>query len=182
MGTLKTRPRKTVEDYMALPEGTLAELIEGELFMSPSPRERHQRIVLNLGAALRNFVRARRLGRVYVAPFDVHLPSGDVVQPDVVFVSEANLGIVSDWVRGAPDLLVEVISPEHPERDRIIKRDLYARNGVREYWIVDGAGLSVEVLALSGDRYAPAGYFEADDSLTSPLLPDVALPIRELFE
>ncbi len=181
MVEIKTRPRKTVDDYMHLPEGVRAELIEGELFMTPSPKEPHQNASGNLFAALRDFVRARRLGKVYAAPFDVHLPSGDIVQPDVVFVSSARADIVRDWVRGTPDLLIEVLSPEGAERDRIIKRGLYARNGVTEYWIVDAQGRSVEVLTLSGDRYSPHGYFEAGDKVVSPLLPGLELSVADIF-
>lgn len=182
MAQLKTRPRKTVDDYMKLPEGTLAELIEGEILLSPSPKARHQRIVSNLHFALRQFVEARRLGLVLDSPMDVHLPSGAVVQPDVIFVATAHLSIVKDWIRGAPDLLIEVLSPESVDRDRFTKRDLYGANRVKEYWIVDGEASGVEVLSLSGDRYAPHGYFEAQDSVTSPTLAGLVLPVRQILD
>src|SRR5207247_1372431 len=97
---LKTKPRKTVQDYMSLPEGTLAELIDGEIFMSPTPTTRHQTIVLNLAKALDHQARTGGLGRVFIAPLDVHLPSGDIVEPDVLFVRTANLSILRDWVFG----------------------------------------------------------------------------------
>lgn len=166
---------------MRLPDGVRAELIEGELFMSPAPKFRHQRIVSNLHFALRKHVEARRLGIVVDSPIDVHLPSGNVVQPDLVFAAEANRTILRDWVRGTPDLLVEVISPESAERDRIVKRDLYARNGVPEYWIVDEQSRSVEVLRLKADAYEPAGYFTEADSVRSILLPDLDLTLAEVF-
>lgn len=178
---LQSQPRKTVADYMKLPDDVRVELIDGEFLVSPSPREPHQRIAMNLGYALRAYVQANRLGRVYAAPFDVHLPSGDVVQPDVLFVSNANRKIIQDWVRGAPDLVIEIISPEAPERDRIVKRDLYARNGVKEYWLVDDASKSVEVLKLEESGFAPHGYFELHDMLESPLLPGLHLPTRDVF-
>ena len=92
---------------------------------------------------LRDFVRGRSLGRVYVAPFDVHLPSGDIVEPDVIFVTTAKLGIVQGWIRGVPDFVVEVLSPDGIERDRIVKRVLYAKNGIREYWLVDARGADI---------------------------------------
>lgn len=179
---LKTRPRKTVEDYLRLPEGTLAELIEGEILMSPSPKARHQRFVSNLHFAVRQFVEARRLGLVLDSPMDVHLPSGAVVQPDLIFVATANLSIVKDWIRGAPDLLIEVLSPESIDRDRFTKRELYAASGVKEYWIVDGDASAVEVLRLAGDRYAPHGYFEAQDTITSPVLSGLLLPVRQVLD
>ncbi|MBI4564929.1 MAG: Uma2 family endonuclease [Planctomycetes bacterium] len=182
MVQLKAKPRKTVDDYMKLPEGTRAELIEGEILMSPSPRRRHQDAAINLSGILRDFVRSKRLGKVYAAPFDVHLPSGDVVQPDVIYVSNANRSILQDWIRGTPDLLIEILSPDSIERDRMVKRDLYARNGVKEYWIVDPESQTVEVLALAQATYAPAGYFERNDAVTSPLLSGLELPLRQIFE
>ena len=181
MSPTKAKPRKTVEDYMRLPEGTRAELIEGEILMSPSPRERHQMAVLNLAALLRQHVLATNAGRVFVAPFDVHLPDGSVVQPDVVFVAAANLAIIRDWIFGAPDLLIEVVSPEGVERDRLVKRRLYAESGVREYWLVDPEERSVEVLVLSGAGWTPQGYFKETDVLSTPALPGLALPVAEIF-
>lgn len=181
MSILKARPRKTADDYMKLPEGMLAELIEGEIFMSPSPKARHQRMCENAYVALRRFVEERRLGRVHMAPLDVHLPSGDIVQPDVLFVAGDNLGIIRDWIRGVPDLVIEVLSPEKAERDRIVKMDLYARNGVREYWIVDDAARAVEVYVLAAGRYEPRGYFRETDSVTSAVLAGLSLPAREIF-
>ncbi len=181
MNPTKTRPRKTVEDFMKLPDGVRAELIEGEIFMSPSPREIHQRVASNLHYSLRSFVEPRGLGRVYVAPFDVHLPSGDIVEPDLIFVSAANRHIIQDWIRGVPDLLVEIVSPEGMERDRIVKRGLYERNGVPEYWIVETETRTVEILTRPGGRYAPHGYFEESDTIDSRVLDGLALPVQEIF-
>ena len=182
MGQLKTRPRKTVDDYMKLPEGVRAELIEGEILKSPSPKTRHQRRVLNITVALREFVEGRGLGHVFVAPLDVHLPSRDVVQPDVLVVFKANEPIIQDWIRGVPDLVVEVISPDNSERDLLVKRRIYAQNGIPEYWLVDGESLSVEVLKLVGDRYDSFGYFEMGETVTSAQLAGLAIPLRQVFE
>lgn len=179
---LKTRPRKTVDDYMKLPEGTLAELIEGEILMSPSPKDRHQKVVGNLYLHLRLFIDSRKLGLIRMAPFDVHLPSEDVVQPDVIFVSTKNRKMVKDWIYGAPDLLIEVVSAEGVARDQIVKRALYARNGVPEYWIVDPEAKGIEVLQLRGSEYVPHAYFEEADTLGSPVLSGLNLSVREIFE
>jgi len=181
MAEVQSRPRKTVDDFMRLPEGSRAELIEGELLMSPSPKEKHQWLSGQLHLALGTFTRDRGLGRLYIPPFDVHLPSGDIVQPDLIFVSTRNRGIIQDWIRGVPDLLVEIVSPDAPERDRIVKRHLYERNGVPEYWIADPQEETIEVLGLSGSVYAPRGYFKAPDALTSTTLPGLSLPIAALF-
>jgi Uma2 family endonuclease len=112
---------------------------------------------------------------------DVYLPSGDVVQPDVGLVTRPRSGIVQDWIRGAPDLVVEVISPTHVERDRLVKRDLYARNGVPEYWLVDPGAGTIEVFRLRDDAYRPAGYFQRGSVLASESLPEFRLPIDEVF-
>jgi Uma2 family endonuclease len=178
---IKIRPRKTIEDYLRLPENARAELIEGELFTSPSPKFRHQRIVSNLHFALRTFVEKHSLGIIVDSPMDVYLPTGEIFQPDVIFVATANQGIVKDWIRGVPDLAIEVISPESRERDRIVKRACYEANGVGEYWLVDDETSSIEVLTLSGDRFAPHGYFEESDTVTSGLLAGLTLPAKDIL-
>ena len=182
MADLQTRPRKTVEDFMKLPEGSLAELIDGEIFMSATPFIPHQRVVQNVTVEIRAFAKPRNLGEVILSPMDVHLPSGDIVEPDVIFVRRENLAIIQDWVRGVPDLLVEVLSTSHPERDLIVKRELYARNGVAEYWIVDPDDRSVQILKLVGDRYQPAGYRKGAQVVATDLLPGFVLMVDRLFE
>ena len=184
MGTMSPaieRPRKTVEDYLALPDDVRAELIDGELFVTPSPTPDHQRLVLRLARSLDGAVTERGGGELFIAPLDVHLPTGAVVQPDLLYVSEGRRHIVRDWVRGVPDLVVEIVSPTGAERDRIVKRELYARNGVPEYWIVDPGERSVEVLRLAKGAYAPAGWFTGEAVLRSPTLPTLALPLEEVF-
>ncbi len=179
---LKLKPRKTIDDYLKLPENVRAELIGGELFMTPSPRFSHQDVAAKLLLHLTGFVEAQGLGKVAIAPLDVHLPSQDIVQPDVMFIRKSNAAIIQDWVRGAPDLVIEVLSPDSNERDRIVKRELYARNGVPEYWIADPATGTVEVLVSRNGSYESHGYFEAGDNLDSPALPGLALPVNAIFQ
>jgi Uma2 family endonuclease len=188
MAFVSHRPPKTLKDYLALPDDVRAELIDGELYVTPSPGSAHQRVVPRIWRALQDYAAASEAGEAFLAPLDVHLPSGDVVQPDVLFVRRANAPIVQDQVRGVPDLVAEVLSPAHRERDRIVKRDLYARNGVGEYWLVDPEERSVEILRLDGDTntYAPAGYFTfrrtPGASLVSATLPDLRIPLATVFE
>lgn len=182
MADLRLRPRKTVEDFMKLPEGMLAELIDGEIYMSAAPQVPHQRVVLVLATEIGAFAHSRKLGEVLLSPMDVHLPSGDIVEPDLVFVRRENLSIIQDWVRGVPDLLVEVLSPAHPERDLIVKRRLYAQNGVSEYWIIDPKDRSVQIFKLTGERFEPAGYRREGQSLLTDLLPGFELAVEKLFE
>ena len=179
--TWKTKARRTVDDYMRLDDDTRVELIDGEFFVTPSPTYRHQRIICNLLVALREFVEIESCGEVSVAPLDVILPSGDVLQPDLLFVAKGNSAILQDRVRGVPDLVIEVVSGSAPERDRIVKRDLYARNGVGEYWIVDDTARTVEVLVHRDGSYGERRYFEASDSLSSPTLDGLALTVDRVF-
>jgi Uma2 family endonuclease len=175
------RPRKTVEDYLALPDDVRAELIDGELYVTPGPFADHQRVVLNLGVLLRAHGLAHPSGEVFISPLDVHLPSGDVVQPDVLFVRNENARIVDRWIAGVPDLLVEIVSPGHAERDRAVKRRLYERNAVPEYWIVDLEERSIEVLRHDGAAFRPAGFFVGSVTLRTPTLPALSLSLDDVF-
>ncbi len=183
MGAMATsRPLKTVDDFMALGDEVRAELIAGEIYMSPSPTSEHQSIAGNLYVLLRRATQPADASLLYIAPLDVHLPSGDIVQPDLLFIREENRSIVQDWIRGVPDLLVEIVSPGHAERDRIVKRDLYARNAVPEYWLVDGTTKTIERLLHDGTDYAPKGYYGIGDTLTTDLLPGLRLALADVFQ
>jgi Uma2 family endonuclease len=104
-----------------------------------------------------------------------------VVQPDLLFVSAARAEICRDFVDGAPDLVIEVLSSAHPERDRIVKRDLYERDGVPEYWLVDRADRSIEVLRLEGGTYGPAGWFTGAEALASRTFEGLVIPLSHVF-
>ena len=182
MAPTTRRPRKTVEDYMALPDDVRAELIDGDLYVTPAPTSRHQGIVANLLLILGPFMRESGLGRVYVSPLDVHLPSRDVVQPDLILVRTANRSIVQDWIRGVPDLVIEVTSPSHPERDRIVKRNLYARNGVPAYWLVEPEERGIEVLRLRDGVYGSEVYRTGSAVLRTDTLPGLEVPLEQVFE
>lgn len=161
--------RMTYEDFRRLPEGPpYYELIGGELFLSPAPTTRHQRIVRELSTALHSFARVHGLGEVFFAPVDVVLSDEDIVEPDILFVAKNRLDIVQeDGVHGAPDFIVEVLSPSDPSRDRERKRDLYQARGVREYWIVDPQRRTIEVLLHDGAKFNRAGTFRPDDRIRS---------------
>ena len=130
----------TVRDYMSIPEGDdrRFELIDGELILAPSPVPQHQIIAGNLFEILIGFVRAHDLGRVIYSPMDVVLSEHDVFQPDILFVSRNRLHIIGNLnIQGAPDLVIEILSPSTENRDRGVKLNQYLRYGVREYWIID---------------------------------------------
>ncbi|MBI2885876.1 MAG: Uma2 family endonuclease [Chloroflexi bacterium] len=171
----------TVRDYVATPVDKRYELLEGELLVAPSPPPNHQRITRRLLRWLSEFVEQRNLGEVFDAPLDVILSDYDVLQPDVLFISKERAGIIRDRIYGAPDLVVEVLSPGTEERDRVLKRTIYARYGVREYWLVDPQQESVEVLALEPEGFVLAAIYHAGEALTSPVLEGLALAVEPLF-
>ena len=172
----------TYEDYLNAPEDKRYELLDGELVMTPAPGERHQSISILLGSKLCQFVSENSLGRVYLAPFDVVLSDVDVVQPDLLFVSnERDHIITSANIQGAPDLVVEILSPSTAERDRTFKRALYANHGVNEYWMVDITAKDITILLLGERGYEVVGTYGEEEALTSPTMQGFTLNIGDLF-
>ena len=179
---LRTKRRLTYQDYLQIPDESRYELLEGVLFVVPSPDFRHQAVSRNLEFLLWAFVREHGLGVVLDAPFDVVLTQHDVVQPDLLFLSEARRGQLTEThLQGAPDLVVEILSPSTRERDLLVKKALYARHGVREYWIVDPREKTAEVWILSKAGFTLHGLFLEDDILDSLLLPGFRPPLKEIF-
>src|SRR2546421_2469705 len=160
-----TRRPATIEEFWALPESLLhIEYIEGEIVMAPTPTVPHQRVVRRMLSALEQFVEENELGEMFVSPLDVVLPTGDVVQPDLFFLNtkQAERARTAKRVSDAPPFLVEILSPGSITHDTITKRELYERNGVREYWIVDAEKRSVAQLVLRKKHYALTELGEGD--------------------
>jgi Uma2 family endonuclease len=177
-------PKLSYEDLRRMPDdGKRYELIDGEVFMTPAPRTRHQLTVGNIYLALRSFVDEHGLGQVFLAPTDVVFGERTAVQPDLLFIRRDRASIVTELnVQGAPDLVIEVLSPGNAAFDRETKLQVYARAAVRELWYVDPETRSVEVLELGADgRYVLASRLAAIDSLTSAALPGLSLPVARLF-
>jgi Uma2 family endonuclease len=177
----------TYDDLLALPDdGLRHELIDGEHVVSPSPGTAHQLIVGNLYLLLRTFLEDRALGVVMLAPFDIVLSRFDVVEPDLIYCSmERFRAIVGEKnALGAPDLAVEVVSPWSRRRDEVTKRRLYERWGVGEYWVVDPDLERLKAYRRDGQTFQKAGELsvERSDSLTTPLLPGLSLPLTSIFE
>lgn len=173
--------RKTIEDFLALGEGVRAELVDGEILVNAAPSYEHQHAVVILCHRLQAWAEPRGAGAVLVAPLDVYLPNGDVVEPDVMFVSAARRGILQGSIRGVPDLVVEVLSPSSRVHDRVVKHGVYGANGVPELWIVDPEGRSVEVFRLERDRFERPLRLGVADRITSAVLPGFELPVKDLF-
>ncbi len=177
------RTRLTYEDFCALPDdGKRYEILDGDLYMSPSPRTLHQRATGLLYRILSEHVETHGLGEVFIAPFDVVLSKNDIVEPDVIFVSTARRPIITDDnIRGVPDLLVEVVSPTRPAMDTRDKRHVYERCRVPFYWIVDPDERRVTELRLTGDHYETASEPRGSDSFTPQLFPDLTIELERLW-
>jgi Uma2 family endonuclease len=182
------RVKLTYDDLLALPDdGMRHELIDGEHYVTPSPNSAHQFIVGNLFLLLSAHTRAARgLGVVMLSPFDIVLTRHDVVEPDLIYFTARRFkDVVGERnAQGAPDLAIEVLSPSTRRRDEIIKRRLYERMGVREYWIVDPDLESVKVHRLVDGKYQKAAELSLEDEavLTTPLLPGLSIALRAVFE
>ncbi len=176
--------RLTYDDFCHLPnDGKRYEIIEGELFVTPSPISLHQRVVTRLTVALGSFLESRRLGEVFVSPFDVVFSRFDVVEPDILFISKARSSVLTPKnVQGAPDLVIEVLSKSTRHTDRTIKLKLYARYGVEEYWIIDPRVPAAQIYRRGKGGLERVRALKPRDLLSSPLLPGFSLKLAELVE
>jgi Uma2 family endonuclease len=179
------RVKLTYEDYVEIPEdGKRHEIIDGEEYVTPAPRTKHQAVVSNLHFFLKAYVRSTGAGVVFDAPTDVVLSETDVVQPDLIFISKANKRIVTELnIRGTPDLLVEVISEGSSRNDEVIKKKRYEYFRVPEYWIVDPEQQTVKVFRLQKGAYGNPQVFTSDAGgvLTSPQLPGFEASLSDIF-
>ncbi len=183
---MATQPKTTgltYEDLRAFPDDNLRrEIIDGELFVTPSPIRRHQAVVVKLAAALLAYAE-RHGGDLYPAPMDVFFSDTNVVEPDVLYVRPGRLeGTDEAKVVVPPDLVVEVSSPTTRRRDLTLKKELYERFGVAEYWFVDIEAERVEAYRLREGRYGPPEILRSADILTSPVLPDFAFDLSTILE
>ena len=183
LAAMALRPdlRLTYEDYAELPDdGRRHELVDGELFEMSAPSVRHQDIVGKIYRRLADHLDRHDDGRVFLSPCDVLLSDFDVVQPDVIFVARADAGIVTEPnLKGTPTLLIEVLSDAR--HDRVRKRDLYARFGVGEYWIVDPHADRVEVYRLAGTTYEKPVIMEPGEKLSTAVIPELSLDVADIL-
>ena len=176
----------TYEDFLLFPEdGKRHELIDGDHFVTPAPNTRHQRISKRLLTALENFLQQHSLGEVLSAPCDVVLSDVDIVEPDLLFVSAAQHAIITTLnIQGPPDLVVEILSDSTRKTDEVIKRKLYERYRVKEYWIIDPDLDTIKIYRMEPEEgYLPPRTLtqEHQDTLTTSLLPGFQIPLTELF-
>ena len=174
--------RFNYDDYLQLPEDKRYEILDGELFVVPAPNIRHQRIAIRLQLRLFQHVEQNGLGELLAAPCDVLLSEENVVQPDILFVAKTRLRIIGKTnVPGAPDMVAEILSPGTRQKDLAIKRKIYARFGVQEYWIVDPDRKTVEVLSWTESGYHTEAIVPAGGTLNSALFPGLNLNLAEIF-
>ena len=184
------KPKGTLAyaDYAATPEGERWELIDGVLYrMAAAPNTKHQTVSLFLGAPIDGHVLPRRMGLLYRAPYALILSEGNTVEPDLLYVSAARRHIITDrGCEGIPDLVVEILSPSNRAHDLAVKRELYARHGVPEYWTMDP--YRETVLALTEPavndgvgEYATEALYQIGDTLTTDRIPGLAIAVADIF-
>ncbi|MFB9276524.1 Uma2 family endonuclease [Cohnella cellulosilytica] len=173
----------TYDDYAAMPDdGNRYEIIDGVLeMMSPGPTKIHQGVSRELLFILLQSCRSEY--EIYYAPFDVILSRTTVLQPDIIMIHRSRLEIVKKHgVEGAPDLVVEILSPGTRKRDKVVKAAAYAKHQVPEYWLVDPEARTLEQYRLDGERYELVQTYEEDDGVSSDKLPCVSFVLGEIFK
>lgn len=153
-------PRTAMEVFKLLPEGTLCEVIESQLYMAPPPSDSHQKASVILLLQIGNYILENDLGEVRHAPYGVFLDAENAVEPDLIFLTKERLHLIQkDGIHGAPDIIVEILSPNNRKYDSITKRNLYEKFGVKEYWIVDP-----ETKLATGYEWKEGKYYELGTS------------------
>ena len=180
----KHSPTKlTYDDYVRFPDDDLRhEIIEGEHYVTPSPSTRHQRILLKLSHLLQSYLDTHPIGEIFIARFDVLLSEFNVFEPDLIYISKERAHQLNEKnLQGAPDLAVEILSPSTKKRDQRLKRDVYQRTGVQEYWLIDPDADVVEVLVRAGDAFEEPRRFNRGQTLTTELLPGLELSLDRIL-
>src|ERR1044071_9650958 len=181
-----SRVKLTYDDFLLFPDdGQRHELIDGEHYVTASPNMKHQYVLGNLHFLIRSWLEEHRVDRVFLSPFDVVFTRFDVLEPDLLFLTHARARqvLTAANVQGVPELVVEIGSPSTRKRDETIKKRLYEREGVAEYWVVDPDLDVIRVYARQGDGFARARELssEAGDVLTTPLLEGLELSLEDAF-
>ena len=181
-----TGVKLTYDDFVLFPDdGMRHELIDGEHYVTPSPNRKHQKVSGNLFLLIGSWLEQRPIGQLFYAPFDVVFSRFDVVEPDLLYMSNerATEVLTQANVQGAPEIVIEIGSPGTRKRDETIKRRLYERTGVAEYWIVDPDIDVVRVYRRRGDEFDRPIELSAESGavLTTPLLPELQLPLARIF-
>jgi Uma2 family endonuclease len=172
----------TYADYVLLPEGAPYQLIGGKLVMTPVPTTYHQIISMRLELKFANFVNEKNLGLVLDAPIDVYFGEKETYQPDIIFIDRDRFHIIeSAMINGAPDLVVEILSPSTGYYDLKKKARTYARHGVREYWIADPEDKSIEAYKGQEEKFTLNQRIEEEGKIKSLVLDGLEVEVRDVF-
>lgn len=184
MMTAEIKTKYTAEDYMLLEEGAPFQLINYDLIMSPSPNPYHQRISFELSTLLNIYLKAaKNKGYAAAAPLDVYFNDGNVFQPDLIYISENRKAeIVKDRIEGAPDMVIEILSPSNAYYDLRQKKDMYEKYGVQEYIIIDPIQEVVEIYVLKEASYILNQKVKQTGTFHSTVLNGFSVELKELFE
>ncbi len=186
---LKLDDKFTYADYLKWPENERWELIDGIAYdMTPAPSRRHQDVEMKLLGEIYSYLKGKSC-KVYPAPFDVRLPEeneddefvGTVLQPDISVICDKNK-LDEAGCKGAPDFIIEILSASTVKKDLTIKKDLYEKHGVKEYWIVDGWTNSIRVYLLKNNKYATANFYEADMSIKVNTVEGLTIHLKDIFD
>lgn len=173
----------TYQNYLQITDDlNRHEIIDGEHYVTPSPGTRHQKISIKLSLMLYQWVERHSLGDVFNAPADVVLSETDVVVPDIIYVSRSRSSIITDKnIQGAPDLIIEILSPSTASRDMGIKKRLYEKYGVQEYWILDPDQETIAIFTLMSGRFSETPKLTVKNELSSVLFPSLKIPLSSIF-
>ncbi len=174
----------TYEDYFRLGDDKRYEVINGRLIEMPAPTPLHQDVMMEIALIMRVFAKKKGRGKVLPSPIDVVLGDRYVLQPDIVFISKNRLGIIGEKaIMGPPDLVVEIISPATVRRDTVVKKGIYERFGIKEYWIVYPEEKAVEVWVLNDEgKYELFSVAEGEGKVRSKVLEGLEIDLKEVFK
>ena len=173
--------RLTYSDYVQStpPDSGHYQLIQGELITMTSPNTRHQRIIRLLTKSLESYLEKYPIGEIFLSPMDVVFADGDVYQPDILFILESNKHIIEETkINGVPDLIVEVLSPSNAYYDLVVKKKIYEKCGVREYWIVDPLQNTLDLYVLHNNKFQHKIQIEKKGKIPSEIFPGLDLQLE----
>ena len=176
------KKKYTYEDYVKLPEGAPYQLIGGELIMTPAPTPYHQIVSRKIMSLLIQYVEKNNLGEILYSPIDVYFSEEDVFQPDIIFISKERLDIIGETkIKGAPDLVIEILSPATAYYDLGRKYEVYEKNGVKEYWIVHPKRKSIEIYQNESGQFRLVQSAKETGTINSPFLKGFEINLEKIF-
>lgn len=183
MPAVSAKRKTTARDFFRLPEGTRAQLINGELVMSPAPQTDHQRAIGKVHYLIQSYLSGHHCGEIFLSSIDVKFSDNEVYQPDIVYVAKENLDIVKNWgIDGVPDLIIEVLSASTAYYDLTHKRHVYENFGVKDYLIIDPIERTAELFLLQPDgKFLSQGLLRGTGKISLSTLPSLSMRVEEIF-